>query len=82
MTTQPARADGTPVLVVGWLLVAIGWALLVAGYDAERTLMAFRERVRGETDVEAVTTDVAATTRSVVVPASISLWLRPRRAGR
>jgi hypothetical protein len=53
-----------------------------AGYDTERTLMAFRDRVRSETDIEAVTTDLAATARSAVVPASMSLWLRPRRAGR
>ncbi len=53
-----------------------------AGYDAERTLLAFRDRVRSETDIEAVTSDLTATARSAVIPASTSLWLRPRRADR
>ena len=53
-----------------------------AAYDAERTLLAFRDRVRSETDIEAVTGDLTATARSAVIPASMSLWLRPHRAGR
>ena len=46
-------------------------------YDAERTVEAFAVRLRHETNVEAVTSDLAATTRAVVAPTSTSLWLRP-----
>ena len=53
-----------------------------ARYDAEATLIAFRDRVRSETDVDAVTTDLASTARSAVAPTSTSLWLRTRSAGR
>ena len=51
-------------------------------YDAERTVQSFAERLRLETNVEAVTTDLAMTTRAVVSPTSSSLWLRPRSADR
>jgi MFS family permease len=53
-----------------------------ARYDAEGTLIAFRDRVRSQVDVEAVTTDLATTARIAVAPASMSLWLRTRSAGR
>ena len=46
-------------------------------YDAERTVQAFAVRLRHETNVEAVTRDLAATTQAVVAPTSTSLWLRP-----
>ena len=46
-------------------------------YDAERTVQAFAVRLRHETNVEAVTRDLAATTRAVVAPTTTSLWLRP-----
>jgi hypothetical protein len=46
-------------------------------YDAEQTVQAFAVRLRLETDVEAVTRDLATTTQAVVAPTSTSLWLRP-----
>ena len=46
-------------------------------YDAERTVQAFAVRLRHETNVEAVTRDLAATTHAVVAPTSTSLWLVP-----
>ncbi len=46
-------------------------------YDAERTVQAFAVRLRHETNVEAVTRDLAATTQAVVAPTSTTLWLRP-----
>jgi hypothetical protein len=49
-----------------------------ARYDGERTATMFATRLRDETDVEAVLRDLATTTRSVVAPTSLSLWLRPR----
>jgi hypothetical protein len=51
-------------------------------YDAELTAIAFADRLRSETNVEAVTTDLTATTRAVVAPSSTSLWIRPRGAER
>ena len=47
-------------------------------YDAERTVQAFADRLRHETNVQAVSVDLAATTQAVVAPTSTSLWLRPR----
>jgi hypothetical protein len=49
-----------------------------ARYDGERTETFFAARVRDETNVEAVVKDLVATTRSVVAPTSLSLWLRRR----
>ena len=48
-------------------------------YDAERTVEAFAGRLRHETNVEAVTRDLASTTQAVVAPTTTSLWLRPSR---
>ena len=45
-------------------------------YDAEQTVQAFAVRLRHETNVEAVTRDLATTTQAVVAPTSTSLWLR------
>jgi hypothetical protein len=51
-------------------------------YDAELTVIAFADRLRSETNVEAVTTDLTSTSRAVVAPTSASLWLRPHAADR
>jgi hypothetical protein len=51
-------------------------------YDAEQTVIAFSDRLRNETDMEAVMRDLAGTARSAVAPVSMWLWLRPRGAGR
>ena len=51
-------------------------------YDAEQTVQAFADRLRHETNVQAVTVDLAATTQAVVAPTSTSLWLRPRGPAR
>jgi hypothetical protein len=48
-------------------------------YDHERTVSEFSSRLRREIDVDAVTDDFARTTRSLVAPASVVLWLRPTR---
>jgi hypothetical protein len=53
-----------------------------ARYDADRTVGAFAERLRQETDIEAVTDDLATTTRSAVAPSSMALWLRSRDTAR
>jgi hypothetical protein len=49
-----------------------------ARYDAERTAMAFSARLRSETDMQTVTTDLARTTSATVAPASLAIWLRHR----
>jgi hypothetical protein len=53
-----------------------------ARYDAERTAAAFAVRLRSETDMATVTTDLAATASSTVAPSSLSIWLRTRGSGR
>jgi hypothetical protein len=44
--------------------------------DAQRTTAAFSDRLRDEVDIDAVLTDLAATARGAVSPASMQLWLR------
>jgi hypothetical protein len=53
-----------------------------ARYDADRTVGAFAERLRQETDMETVTDDLAATARRAVAPSSMALWLRSRDTAR
>lgn len=53
-----------------------------ARYDGQRTVDAFAQRLRDVTDLGRVTTDLSATTRTAVAPASLTTWLRPRNAGR
>jgi hypothetical protein len=47
-----------------------------ARFDGEATVAAFTVRLRDEIDVDAVTADLASTTRAAVAPASMTLWLR------
>jgi len=47
-----------------------------SGYDAERTLMAFTDRLRGQVDLEALNDAVHFATRDTVEPASVSIWVR------
>jgi hypothetical protein len=45
-------------------------------YDAERTAIAFSDRLRHETDMATVTQDLVRTTDLSVAPSSLSVWLR------
>jgi MFS family permease len=47
-----------------------------ARYDAERTALAFSERLRVEMDLSTVTTDLDATIRHVLAPSRLTVWLR------
>jgi hypothetical protein len=47
-----------------------------AKYDGERTSAAFSARLRDEVDISAVTTDLDATVRAAIAPASVGVWLR------
>ncbi len=47
-----------------------------ARYDAERTVAAFAEWLRGEVDLDQLGSETRATVTRTVAPASVTLWLR------
>jgi hypothetical protein len=46
-------------------------------YDAEQTIADFSSKLRGEIDLDSLTSEMSAVIRATVQPTHVSLWIRP-----
>ncbi len=53
-----------------------------ARYDGQRTVDAFAEHLRSETDIDAVLGELSGTTRAAVSPIALGVWIRSPEGGR
>ena len=51
-------------------------------YDAKKTLEAFSEKLRDETDLESIGEHLAGAVSEAMQPSHVSLWLRPESASK
>jgi hypothetical protein len=91
----PLTGDTAPAVVLSTLLIAalflplrrrvqdvIDRRFFRQKYDAEKTLAAFAATARNETDLDALTAELARVIQETMQPEHVSVWLRPSQNGR
>ena len=91
----PLTGDTAPAVILSTLLIAalflplrrrvqdvIDRRFFRQKYDAEKTLAAFAATARNETDLDALTAELARVIQETMQPEHVSVWLRPSQNGR